>query len=90
MKKDNNTDSHEEIDLDRRKAFRKLGLAASAVYAAPVLMTLSQAHASSKPSAPSAVSAPSAPSGVSAPSAPSAPSGPGVISSPSAPAPELN
>ena len=87
MKKDNNTDSHEEIDLDRRKAFRKLGLAASAVYAAPVLMTLSQAHASSKPSAPSAPSGVSAPS---APSAPSGPSGPGVISSPSAPAPELN
>ena len=90
MKKDNNTGNHEEIDLERRKAFRRLGLAASAVYAAPVLMTLSQAHASSSApsassSAPSVASAPSEPSVASAPSAPSS-SAPST-SSPSSPAP---
>lgn len=95
MKKDNKTDSHEEIDLTRRKALGRLGLAASAVYAAPVLMTLSQAHASSAPNATSAASVASGPStstpSTSAPSAsgpstsgPSATSGePDVISSPS-------
>lgn len=76
-------DKSEKIDMNRRKAFSRLGLVATAVYAAPALMTLSQsAHASpTTPSAPStsspSVSAPS----VSAPSAPSAPS----VSAPSAP-----
>ncbi len=37
----------EAVDLDRRSALSRLGLAVSAAYAAPVLMTLSQsAHAS--------------------------------------------
>lgn len=67
MKKDNKTDIHEEIDLGRRNAFRKLGLAASAVYAAPALMTLSQAHASSSPNETSGTSGPSV-SGASGPS----------------------
>ena len=36
----------EAVDLDRRSALSRLGLAVSAAYAAPVLMTLSQsAHA---------------------------------------------
>ena len=40
--------SEETVDLGRRSALSRLGLAASAAYAAPVLMTLSQsAHASS-------------------------------------------
>lgn len=40
--------SQETVDLGRRSALSRLGLAASAAYAAPVLMTLSQsAHASS-------------------------------------------
>ncbi len=40
-------DNNEEtVDLGRRSALSRLGLAASAVYAAPVIMTLSQsAHA---------------------------------------------
>ena len=33
----------EAVDLDRRSALSRLGLAVSAAYAAPVLMTLSQA-----------------------------------------------
>ena len=80
MKKNNKT---EQIDLSRRKAFSRLGIVASAVYAAPVLMTLSQsAHAASAPSTPSSVSAPSVsgPSvsgpSVSTPSTASAPSSP--------------
>ena len=78
MKKNNKT---EEIDLSRRKAFSRLGMVASAVYAAPVLMTLSQsAHAASTPSTPSSVSAPS----VSGPSV-SGPSTPSTASAPSAP-----
>lgn len=37
----------EMVDIDRRRALSRLGLAASTVYAAPLLMTLSQsAHAS--------------------------------------------
>jgi hypothetical protein len=40
--------SEETVDLGRRSALSRLGLAASVAYAAPVLMTLSQsAHASS-------------------------------------------
>jgi hypothetical protein len=40
--------SEELVDLGRRSALSRLGLAASAAYAAPLLMTLSQsAHASS-------------------------------------------
>ena len=40
--------NEESVDIGRRKALSRLGLAASAAYAAPVLMTLSQsAHASS-------------------------------------------
>ena len=39
--------SEETVDLGRRSALSRLGLAATAAYAAPVLMTLSQsAHAS--------------------------------------------
>jgi len=39
--------SEETVDFGRRSALSRLGLAASAAYAAPVLMTLSQsAHAS--------------------------------------------
>ena len=39
--------NEESVDIGRRKALSRLGLAASAAYAAPVLMTLSQsAHAS--------------------------------------------
>ena len=83
MKKDNKTENHEDIDLGRRNAFRKLGLAATAVYAAPALMTLSQAHASSSPSS-SSNSAPSAPSAASGPSA-SGPSASGPSSSNSGP-----
>ena len=85
MKKHKKSDNPEQIDLSRRKALSRLGMAATAIYAAPVLMTLSQsAQASSAPSAPSAASAPSvsAPSvsspSVSAPSAASAPSAPDV------------
>ena len=97
MKKGNKIDNSDGVDLSRRKAFRKLGLAASAVYAAPVLMTLSQsAHAASAPSTASTPSTPSAASGpsvsgpstsgpsVSGPST-SSPSSPGVLSSPSSP-----
>ena len=40
--------SEETVNLGRRSALSRLGLAATAAYAAPVLMTLSQsAHASS-------------------------------------------
>ncbi len=40
--------SEETVDLGRRSALSRLGLAATVAYAAPVLMTLSQsAHASS-------------------------------------------
>ena len=93
MKKDIKNDNTGEIDLSRRKAFRRLGLVASAVYAAPVLMTLSQsAHAadssSSKPSTPSRTSSPSVPSASSKSSAPSrtsSPSMPHKSSSPSGP-----
>lgn len=86
MKKGNKTSSHKEIDLDRRKALKRLGLAASAVYAAPVLMTLSQStHAASTPSEPSVASAPSAPSGISSPSGVSEPSGASSPSGPSGP-----
>ena len=84
MKKHNKSDNPEQIDLSRRKAFSRLGMVATAIYAAPLLMTLSQsAHAASAPSSPSATSTPSdsTPS-VSTPSV-SAPS----VSSPSVSAP---
>ena len=82
MKK-NKSNNPEQVDLSRRKALSRLGMVATAVYAAPVLMTLSQsAHASSAPS----TSAPStsAPS-VSGPSV----SGPSV-SGPSASGPSVS
>ena len=45
-KLETNENSEETVDLGRRSALSRLGLAASAAYAAPVLMTLSQsAHA---------------------------------------------
>lgn len=88
MKKGKHTEIPEEIDLKRRKAFSRLGLVATAIYAAPVLMTLSQsAHAIDEPivDAPEAASAPKAPSAPSAPKAPSAPEAPSAPKAPSAP-----
>ena len=81
--KNQKTDNSEHIDLSRRKALSRLGLAATAIYAAPVLMTLSQsAQASDAPSAPSTSSPSTSSPSVSAPSV-SEPS----VSAPSASAP---
>lgn len=67
MKKTNEIDSHDEVNLERRNALRKLGLVATAVYVAPAMMTLSKSAQASpeddaKPSEPSKPSMPSVPS----------------------------
>lgn len=51
---ENQTETEESIDTERRKALSKLGLVASAAYASPVLMTLSKsAHATDDDEQPS-------------------------------------
>ena len=79
----------EQINLSRRKALSRLGLVATAVYAAPALMTLSQsAHASpTTPSAPdTSTPSTSAPS-TSTPSVSSPSVGSPSVSAPSVSAP---
>jgi hypothetical protein len=71
--------SSEAPGMSRRKLLMRLGLAAGAVYAAPVMLQLNPAKASgvsrgSRPSRPSRASRPSRPSRASRPSGPSRPS----------------
>jgi len=67
---------HENPAPSRRKVLAKLGLAAGAAYMAPVMLSLSQAHASGYSGA-SGASRASAPSRWSGPSRSSGPSRPG-------------
>jgi hypothetical protein len=67
--KDEIIEKEGEVDQERRKALSKLGLVASAVYATPVLMTLSSS-ASAQGVEPS-VTEPTVPSEPSEPSEPS-------------------
>jgi hypothetical protein len=70
------SDHDNEPTPSRRKVLAKLGLAAGAAYMAPVMLSLSQAHASGYSGA-SAASAPSRSSGPSRASGPSRPGGSG-------------
>lgn len=76
------TDKSDTQNIDRRTALRRLGLAFGAAYMAPVVLSLSEAGASSDASGSSGSSDSSGPSPASAPSAastPSAASGPSGV-----------